>query len=74
MLLSMRIADLKLCPSNLISFFYFKHKINDKQNEKQDKKISHCQKKFQYPTGGRRGRDRMLVRFTTTNVISTYHH
>ena len=25
-------------------------------------------------TGGRRGRDRMVVGFTTTNAISTYHH
>jgi len=24
--------------------------------------------------GGRRGRDRMIVGFTTTYVISTYHH
>jgi len=24
--------------------------------------------------GGRHGRDRMVVRFTTTNVISAYHH
>jgi len=24
--------------------------------------------------GGRRGRDRMVVRFITTYVINTYHH
>ena len=24
--------------------------------------------------GGRRGRDRMVVEFTTTYAISTYHH
>ena len=29
---------------------------------------------FQYEIRGRRGRDRMVVGFTTTYVISAYHH
>jgi hypothetical protein len=29
---------------------------------------------FYYCHGGRRGRDRMVVGFTTTYAISAYHH
>jgi len=29
---------------------------------------------FRMHTGGRRGRDRMVVGFTTTYAVSAYHH
>ena len=34
--------------------------------------VSRCQRQFE--TGGRRGRDRIIVGFTTTCAISAYSH
>jgi hypothetical protein len=36
--------------------------------------LSLWNKKNIFPQGGRRGRDRMVVGFTTTCAISAYHH
>jgi len=53
------------------SYFYIRYYVPDFRSFDLDKNYSQS---YSYYFGGRRGRERMIVGFITTNASSAYHH